>query len=110
MLNYGDPKSWELYASEVYGAIFKLSSLGIELTATTAKTKNFMTTDGILVYKYDPSTDSIIGSDPITKITDDGTITNRLESTGDIIERNLVHTMIKDSSNNDIYVEYIKSS
>lgn len=106
MLNYGDIKPWELSSNEVYGAMVKLSSLGIEVTATTAKTKNFMTTDGILVYQYDPQTDTI--GNLITKITDNGTVTNRLESTGDIIERNLVHTMIKDSSNNNVYVEYIR--
>ena len=108
MLNYGNPKPWELSSNEVYGAMVKLSSLGIEVTATTANTKNFMTTDGILVYRYDSKTDKIIGTEPITKITDDGTVTNKLESTGDIIERNLIQTMIKDSSNNDIYVEYIR--
>lgn len=108
MLNYGDIKPWELSSNEVYGAMVKLSSLGIEVTATTANTKNFMTTDGILVYRYDPVTDTIIGTEPITKITDNGTVTNKLESTGDIIERNLVNTMIKDSSNHDVYVEYIK--
>ena len=91
---------------EVYGAMVKLSSLGIEVTATTANTKNFMTTDGILVYEYNSTTDTI--GNLITKITDNGTVTNRLESTGDIIERNLVNTMIKDSSNHDVYVEYIK--
>ena len=108
MLNYGNPKPWELSNNEVYGTMVKLSSLGIEVTATTANTKNFMTTDGILVYRYDSKTDKIIGTEPITKITDDGTVTNKLESTGDIIERNLIQTMIKDSSNNDIYVEYIR--
>lgn len=108
MLNYGNIKPWELYSNEVYGAMVKLSSLGIEVTATTANTKNFMTTDGILVYRYDSKTDKIIGTDPITKITDNGTITNKLESTGDIIERNLIQTVIKDSSNKDIYVEYIR--
>lgn len=108
MLNYGNVKPWELSSNEVYGAMVKLSSLGIEVTATTANTKNFMTTDGILVYRYDSKTDKIIGTDPITKITDNGTITNKLESTGDIIERNLIQTMIKDSSNKDIYVEYIR--
>lgn len=106
MLNYGDIKPWELSSNEVYGAMVKLSSLGIEVTATTAKTKNFMTTDGILVYQYDPQTDTI--GNLITKITDNGTMTNRLESTGDIIERDLIHTMIKDSSNNNVYVEYIR--
>ena len=106
MLNYGDIKPWELSSNEVYGAMVKLSSLGIEVTATTAKTKNFMTTDGILVYQYDPQTDTI--SNLITKITDNGTVTNRLESTGDIVERDLIHTMIKDSSNNNVYVEYIR--
>lgn len=108
MLNYGNPKPWELSSNEVYGAMVKLSSLGIEVTATTANTKNFMTTDGILVYRYDSKTDTIIGTEPITKITDNGTVTNKLESTGDIIERNLIQTMIKDSSNNDVYVEYIR--
>lgn len=108
MLNYGNVKPWELSSNEVYGAMVKLSSLGIEVTATTANTKNFMTTDGILVYRYDSKTDKIIGTEPITKITDNGTVTNKLESTGDIIERNLIQTMIKDSSNNDIYVEYIR--
>lgn len=106
MLNYGDIKPWELSSNEVYGAMVKLSSLGIEVTATTAKTKNFMTTDGILVYEYNPQTETI--GNLITKITDNGTVTNRLESTGDIIERNLIHTMIKDSSNNNVYVEYIR--
>lgn len=106
MLNYGDIKPWELSSNEVYGAMVKLSSLGIEVTATTANTKNFMTTDGILVYEYNSTTDTI--GNLITKITDNGILTNRLESTGDIIERNLVNTMIKDSSNNDVYVEYIK--
>mgnify|MGYP000853702830 CR=1 FL=1 len=108
MLNYGNVKPWELFSNEVYGAMVKLSSLGIEVTATTANTKNFMTTDGILVYRYDSKTDKIIGTEPITKITDNGTVTNKLESTGDIIERNLIQTMIKDSSNHDIYVEYIR--
>lgn len=108
MLNYGNPKPWELSSNEVYGAMVKLSSLGIEVAATTANTKNFMTTDGILVYRYDSKTDKIIGTEPITKITDNGTVTNKLESTGDIIERNLIQTMIKDSSNNDVYVEYIR--
>ena len=108
MLNYGNVKPWELFSNEVYGAMVKLSSLGIEVTATTANTKNFMTTDGILVYRYDSKTDTIIGTEPITKITDNGTVTNKLESTGDIIERNLIQTMIKDSSNHDIYVEYIR--
>ena len=108
MLNYGNVKPWELSSNEVYGAMVKLSSLGIEVTATTANTKNFMTTDGILVYKYDSKTDKIIGAEPITKITDNGTVTNKLESTGDIIERNLIHTIIKDSSNNNVYVEYIR--
>lgn len=108
MLNYGNPKPWELSSNEVYGAMVKLSSLGIEVTATTANTKNFMTTDGILVYRYDSKTDTIIGTEPITKITDNGTVTNKLESTGDIIERNLINTMIKDSSNHDVYVEYIR--
>ena len=108
MLNYGDIKPWELSNNEVYGAMVKISSLGVEVTSTTANTKNFMTTDGILVYAYDPSTDTIIGTEPITKITDNGTLTNRLESTGDIISRNLVHTMINDSSNNNVYVEYIR--
>lgn len=108
MLNYGNVKPWELSNNEVYGAMVKLSSLGIEVTATTANTKNFMTTDGILVYRYDSKTDKIIGTEPITKITDNGTVTNKLESTGDIIERNLIQTMIKDSSNHDVYVEYIK--
>ena len=108
MLNYGNPKPWELFSNEVYGAMVKLSSLGIEVTATTANTKNFMTTDGILVYRYDSKTDTIIGTEPITKITDNGTVTNKLESTGDIIERNLINTMIKDSSNRDVYVEYIR--
>ena len=108
MLNYGDIKPWELSSNEVYGAMVKLSSLGIEVTATTANTKNFMTTDGILVYRYDSKTDTIIGTEPITKITDNGTVTNKLESTGDIIERNLINTMIKDSSNRDVYVEYIR--
>lgn len=108
MLNYGNVKPWELSSNEVYGAMVKLSSLGIEVTATTANTKNFMTTDGILVYRYDSKTDKIIGTEPITKITDNGTVTNKLESTGDIIERNLIHTIIKDSSNNDVYVEYIR--
>lgn len=108
MLNYGNPKPWELSSNEVYGAMVKLSSLGIEVTATTANTKNFMTTDGILVYRYDSKTDKIIGTEPITKITDNGTVTNKLESTGDIIERNLIQTMIKDSSNRDVYVEYIR--
>lgn len=107
MLNYGNVKPWELSNNEVYGAMVKLSSLGIEVTATTANTKNFMTTDGILVYRYDSKTDKIIGTEPITKITDNGTVTNKLESTGDIIERNLVNTMIKDSSNHDVYIEYI---
>lgn len=106
MLNYGDIKPWELSSNEVYGAMVKLSSLGIEVTATTARTKNFMTTDGILVFQYDPQTETI--GDLITKITDNGTVTNRLESTGDIIERDLVHTTIKDSSNNNVYVEYIR--
>lgn len=106
MLNYGDIKPWELSSNEVYGAMVKLSSLGIEVTATTANTKNFMTTDGILVYEYNSTTDTI--GNLITKITDNGILTNRLESTGDIIERNLVNTMIKDSSNHDVYVEYIK--
>ena len=105
MLNYGDVKPWELCSNEVYGAMVKLSSLGIEVTATTAHTKNFMTTDGILVYEYDSQHD-IVGN-LITKITDDGILTNQLESTGDIIERNLVHTMINDSENHDVYVEYI---
>ena len=108
MLNYGNIKPWELFSNEVYGAMVKLSSLGIEVTATTANTKNFMTTDGILVYRYDSKTDTIIGTEPITKITDNGTVTNKLESTGDIIERNLINTMIKDSSNRDVYVEYIR--
>ena len=108
MLNYGNVKPWELFSNEVYGAMVKLSSLGIEVTATTANTKNFMTTDGILVYRYDSKTDTIIGTEPITKITDNGTVTNKLESTGDIIERNLINTMIKDSSNRDVYVEYIR--
>ena len=108
MLNYGNVKPWELFSNEVYGAMVKLSSLGIEVTATTANTKNFMTTDGILVYRYDSKTDTIIGTEPITKITDNGTVTNKLESTGDIIERNLIQTMIKDVSNNDVYVEYIR--
>ena len=108
MLNYGNVKPWELFSNEVYGAMVKLSSLGIEVTATTANTKNFMTTDGILVYRYDSKTDMIIGTEPITKITDNGTVTNKLESTGDIIERNLIQTMIKDVSNNDVYVEYIR--
>lgn len=108
MLNYGNVKPWELSSNEVYGAMVKLSSLGIEVTATTANTKNFMTTDGILVYRYDSKTDKIIGTEPITKITDNGTVTNKLESTGDIIERNLIQTVIKDSSNNDVYVEYIR--
>ena len=108
MLNYGNPKPWELSSNEVYGAMVKLSSLGIEVTAITANTKNFMTTDGILVYRYDSKTDTIIGTEPITKITDNGTVTNKLESTGDIIERNLINTMIKDSSNRDVYVEYIR--
>ena len=67
-----------------------------------------MTTDSILVYRYDSKTDKIIGTEPITKITDNGTVTNKLESTGDIIERNLIHTIIKDASNNDVYVEYIR--
>lgn len=108
MLNYGDVKPWELSSNEIYGAMVRLSSLGLEVTATTANTKNFMTTDGILVYAYDPVTDTIIGTEPITKITDDGTLTNMLESTGDIIERNLVHTMIVDNNNNNVYVEYIR--
>ena len=108
MLNYGNVKPWELSSNEVYGAMVKLSSLGIEVTAITANTKNFMTTDGILVYRYDSKTDTIIGTEPITKITDNGTVTNKLESTGDIIERNLIQTMIKDSSNRDVYVEYIR--
>ena len=108
MLNYGNIKPWELFSNEAYGAMVKLSSLGIEVTATTANTKNFMTTDGILVYRYDSKTDTIIGTEPITKITDNGTVTNKLESTGDIIERNLINTMIKDSSNRDVYVEYIR--
>ena len=108
MLNYGNVKPWELFSNEVYGAMVKLSNLGIEVTATTANTKNFMTTDGILVYRYDSKTDTIIGTEPITKITDNGTVTNKLESTGDIIERNLIQTMIKDVSNNDVYVEYIR--
>lgn len=106
ILNYGDIKPWELSSNEVYGTMVKLSSLGIEVTATTAKTKNFMTTDGILVYQYDPQTDTI--GNLITKITDNGTITNRLESTGDIVERDLIHTTIRDSSNNNVYVEYIR--
>ena len=106
ILNYGDIKPWELSSNEVYGTMVKLSSLGIEVTATTAKTKNFMTTDGILVYQYNPQTDTI--GNLITKITDNGTITNRLESTGDIVERDLIHTTIKDSSNNNVYVEYIR--
>lgn len=106
MLNYGDIKPWELSSNEVYGAMVKLSSLGIEVTATTANTKNFMTTDGILVYEYNPATDTI--GNLITKITDNGTVTNRLESTGDIVERNLINTMIRDSSNNEVYVEYIR--
>ena len=106
MLNYGDVKPWELCSNEVYGAMVKLSSLGIEVTATKANTKNFMTTDGILVYEYDSQHD-IVGN-LITKITDDGILTNQLESTGDIIERNLVHTMIKDSANHNVYVEYIR--
>lgn len=106
MLNYGDVKPWELCSNEVYGAMVKLSGLGIEVTATTAHTKNFMTTDGILVYEYDSEHD-IVGN-LITKITDDGILTNQLESTGDIIERNLVHTMIKDSANHNVYVEYIR--
>ena len=108
MLNYGNVKPWELFSNEVYGAMVKLSSLSIEVTATTDNTKNFMTTDGILVYRYDSKTDTIIGTEPITKITDNGTVTNKLESTGDIIERNLIQTMIKDSSNRDVYVEYIR--
>lgn len=108
MLNYGDVKPWELSSNEIYGAMVRLSNLGLEVTATTANTKNFMTTDGILVYAYDPKMDTIIGTEPITKITDDGTLTNKLESTGDIIERDLVHTMIIDGSNNKVYVEYIR--
>lgn len=108
MLNYGDVKPWELCSNEVYGAMVKISSLGIEVTATTAKTKNFMTTDGILVFAYDPATDSIIGTEPITKITDFGTVTNSLLVNGDIQSRKLVQTMIHDASNNDVYVEYIK--
>ena len=121
MLNYGDPKPWEMNNGEVYGAVVKLSSLGIELTANVAKTKNFLTSDGILVYEYDPATQTV--STLVTKLTDNGTLTRSLNVTdnpdgatedlanGDIVQtiqnKSLRHTMITDSSSNKVFVEYI---
>lgn len=121
MLNYGDPKPWEMNNGEVYGAVIKLSSLGIELTANVARTKNFLTSDGILVYEYDPETQTV--STLITKLTDNGTLTKSLNVTdnpegvtedlgpGDITQtiqnKILRHTMITDSSSNKVFVEYI---
>lgn len=121
MLNYGDPKPWEMNNGEVYGAVIKLSSLGIELTANVARTKNFLTSDGILVYEYDPDTQTV--NTLVTKLTDNGTLTKSINVTdnpesvtedlvnGDIVQtkqgKTLRHTMITDSSSNKVFVEYI---
>lgn len=121
MLNYGDPKPWEMNNGEVYGAVIKLSSLGIELTANVARTKNFLTSDGILVYKYHPDTQTV--DTLVTKLTDNGILTKSINVTdnpesvtedlvnGDIVQtkqgKTLRHTMITDSSSNKVFVEYI---
>jgi hypothetical protein len=121
MLNYGDPKPWEMNNGEVYGAVIKLSSLGIELTANVARTKNFLTSDGILVYEYDPDTQTV--NTLVTKLTDNGTLTKSINVTdnpesvtedlvnGDIVQtkqgKTSRHTMITDSFSNKVFVEYI---
>lgn len=120
MLNYGEPRPWELHSSEAFNSIFKLSSLGIELTSTAAKTKNYITQSGILVYQYtppessDPFLDGTIG-DLIAKIDIEGTLTKGLKSTSDIIHQynynsnnhdDLINTVIR-VGNNNYFVEYI---
>lgn len=120
MLNYGEPKPWELHSSEAFNSVFKLSSMGIELTSTETGTKNYITQSGILVYEYtppgeaDPFIDGTIG-DLIAKIDIDGTLTKGLKSTSDIIHQynyssnnhdDLINTVIR-VGNNNYFVEYI---
>jgi len=112
MLNYGDVKAWELHSNEVFSSIIKLSSLGITVTATTAKTVTYMTTDGIQVYHWTPDNSNpykgVVG-DLITKLTDSGVWTNEIYASGDIIKNNLVTTLINDEDGHDVYVEYIRN-
>ena len=99
MLNYGDVKSWELYQNEVFGSIIRLSSLGIEVAATTAKTITYMTTDGVQVFQWTPDeTNPYKGTvgELITKLTDEGIVTNKLIANGDIVQTNLITTKLRD--------------
>lgn len=105
ILNYGEAKTWELHSGESYGGVIQLSSQGISVKSSSANTITYMTSDGIEVFE---TTQGDVLGDLITKLTSNGIETKDFVATGDITTRNLITTMIKDTSNNDIYIEYIK--
>lgn len=110
MMNYGDKQDWEMYNGESYSADIKFSGAGIEITSSNSKTKNFINTSGLIVYKID-SNGKITGT-PLAQITasDDetaGLIASRISCSGDIINKKLVQTIIN-VNNIEYYVEYIK--
>lgn len=105
ILNYGEEKTWELHSGESYGGVIQLSSQGISVKSSSANTITYMTSDGIEVFE---TTQGDVLGDLITKLTSNGIETKDFVATGDITTRNLITTMIRDTSNNDIYIEYIK--
>lgn len=105
ILNYGEEKTWELHSGESYGGVIQLSSQGISVKSSSANTITYMTSDGIEVFE---TTQGDVLGDLITKLTSNGIETKDFVATGDITTRNLITTMIQDTSNNDIYIEYIK--
>ncbi len=101
MFNYGEAKPWELGSGEVFGATIKLNNQGVQVTAETANTENYMTTDGINVFNKQTM-------EKVTALTDSGLDTKNANIRETIKHKKMVNTVIPNASGIDVYVEYIE--
>lgn len=104
MLNHGDKKSWEPSANEIWGTIVKLSQIGLQVYSVIGNICTLITSTGFQIREF---SNNRIG-DIITDFTRTGIMTGDITQSGAHTQENLVSKKIIDSSNNEIYIEYIK--
>ena len=92
MLNSGDLKSWEPYASETYGTILKMTQYGLQVYSQGANTMALFNASGIQMRKA--NNENEINGDIVTDFNDKGMST---------IDAKMVSEQLHESVDDDSY-------
>lgn len=101
MLNSGDKKAWEPAMGEVVGTVIKLSQLGLQIYCVGSNIATLMTSQGFQIRRYQNSQLYEV----ITKFTDTGILTNKIEYKSDNMD-GLIHKTIN-SGGYKKYISYV---